>query len=419
MVKQTFNHSCPIKKIFVFLLLFFMLSACDYLTGGDDDCRSSIGEKYFSLRYLEEEEAKFLEIINEYRLSQNPPLTPLVSSATLNQAAYDYSVVMSRTGWFDHTGPDGSSPWERMCNGGHLPACNGSAVMGENIAAGYATARDVFEAWRSSPGHNANMLGEEFRAIGIGLANVEDGVMSWVWTTDFSSETDVNGCACSDGEISECEREGCGKGLKECLGLCQWSECAPPNFGIEICDGYDNDCNGLVDEGDVCHGCTPSKEVCDDKDNDCDHLVDEDNVCGTECEPSEEVCDGADNNCNGTIDEGCSCVEGSPQRVCGYDEGICRKGIQTCEGGVWSECEGAVAPRVEICDGMDNNCNGAIDEHVCQEVGEEDGGDESGGCGCVWAGEQKRVGVHWMIYSGLFFLVFQWLVNYKNKRKKN
>jgi hypothetical protein len=46
-----------------------------------------------------------------------------------------------------------------------------------------------------------------------------------------------------------------------------------------VCDGEDNDCDGLVDEDGVCDDCTPTEEVCDGEDNDCDGLVDEDGVC--------------------------------------------------------------------------------------------------------------------------------------------
>jgi len=351
-----------------------------------DETAGETGTQVFAVRYLEEEEAKFLTIINGYRTGQNPPLPALTSSATINQAAYDYSVVMSETGWFEHTGPDGSSPWDRMCAGGHTPACDGSAIMGENIAAGYTTAEAVFEAWRTSPGHNANMLTPEFLAIGIGLANVEGGLQGHAWTTDFSSVVDVDGCACREGEEEACESETCGSGIRTCLGLCQWGECGPPNPGVDVCDGYDNNCNGEVDEGDVCHGCEPELEVCDDEDNDCDGLVDEEGVCGNGCEPLEETCDANDNDCDGVVDEGCACPDGSPERTCGLDAGICRAGMQRCEGGAWSECAGALAPRLEICDGQDNDCDGAVDERAC---GIDDDGDDGGGKGgcAVAAGE--------------------------------
>ncbi len=81
----------------------------------------------------------------------------------------------------------------------------------------------------------------------------------------------------------------------------------------EICDGLDNNCNDLIDEGllNACGDCGPEpEEVCDGLDNDCDGLIDEGllNACG-DCGPEpEEVCDGLDNDCDGLIDEGDLCL---------------------------------------------------------------------------------------------------------------
>jgi hypothetical protein len=129
--------------------------------------------------------------------------------------------------------------------------------------------------------------------------------------------------------------------------------CTDP--GETVCDGVDDNCNGRVDEGlrNRCGNCgAEPPEVCNRIDDDCDGAIDEGGVCSG-CVSSPEVCDNLDNDCDTRIDEGVT-------RPCGTDVGECTVGFQTCVAGEFGACSG-VGPSPEVCDNLDNDCDGVVD----------------------------------------------------------
>jgi hypothetical protein len=166
------------------------------------------------------------------------------------------------------------------------------------------------------------------------------------------------GCACSPPgatrpcgtDVGECTAgtDRCVMGVIVCVGGVSGSD--------ETCNGRDDDCDGMVDEGDPGSGggCGSDVGVCS---TGVEHCVGGTIVCQGATGPTAEACDGADNNCNGEVDEG------NPEggRVCGVSAGTCETGREVCTGGALV-CTGAVGPTAEMCDGLDNDCDGSIDE---------------------------------------------------------
>lgn len=137
---------------------------------------------------------------------------------------------------------------------------------------------------------------------------------------------------------------------------------------VEFCDCNDNDCDGVVDEGLNCPDCNcqASAESCDGQDNDCDGYVDEGlrNACN-QCGPAlPELCNNLDEDCDGFVDEDVPGI-GMP---CGNDVGACQAGVYACVDGQ-VVCNGASEPLTEICDGVDNDCDGRAEEGAVNACG--------------------------------------------------
>ncbi len=133
---------------------------------------------------LDGEENAFLGLINQYRAANG--LGSLSLNTTLNEAAAWMSQDMGVHNYFSHTDSLGRDPFQRMAAFGYTY----NTWKGENLAAGVDSAQGAFDLWKSSPGHNANMLNVNFKVIGIARAFTAGSSFGWYWTTDFGGQAD-------------------------------------------------------------------------------------------------------------------------------------------------------------------------------------------------------------------------------------
>ncbi|MCI3224374.1 CAP domain-containing protein [Streptomyces sp. NP-1717] len=119
-------------------------------------------------------EAEVLALVNEERAKAG--CQPLRADTALNGLAEAFSKDMADRGFFDHTDPDGDTPWDRADEAGI------TNLGGENIARGQADAQAVMASWMASEGHRENILNCDYKTIGIGAHFAGGG--PW-WTQDF------------------------------------------------------------------------------------------------------------------------------------------------------------------------------------------------------------------------------------------
>jgi uncharacterized protein YkwD len=53
------------------------------------------------------------------------------------------------------------------------------AALGENVSAGYRSIPDALEGWMKSPGHCGNIMGPQFREVGLGAAHSSGDAYGW------------------------------------------------------------------------------------------------------------------------------------------------------------------------------------------------------------------------------------------------
>jgi len=181
----------------------------------------------------------------------------------------------------------------------------------------------------------------------------------------------------------------------------------------EVCDGIDNDCDGVVDDGvtttyyadadkDGYGDPGKSSEECEQPSGYVTDNTDCDDTTNKAFPGNEEICDKIDNNCDGTVDEGVTTTyyadidgdgygnEDMPVEDCSLPMGYSANS-DDCD-----DTDPTVNPAAdEYCNGVDDNCDGRIDEGTSAWDDDGDcycelgtcGGSSNAACGALNSGD--------------------------------
>jgi hypothetical protein len=245
---------------------------------------------------------------------------------------------------------------------------------------------------------------------------------NWVYAKNA-----IPGCVQGKCTIATCKFGFVDKN-KDPLDGCEY-QCTPT--GAEVCDGIDNDCNGTVDDGvklpgTICKDkgpCAGAQATClGTKGWQCNYdplkgvelqpcTKDADCGVGNSCDTAkgvcpgivvadEKLCDGVDGDCDGGVDDPWSnpVLPTAKGKECDLDaqpaKGVCRKlGIYVCDASKTkvacalrpctsnAQCTSTANPTLscvgnlcqpkaaspELCNGLDDDCNGKVDDAVTDE----------------------------------------------------
>ncbi len=160
------------------------------------------------------------------------------------------------------------------------------------------------------------------------------------------------GASCGTNGTFPCKKGAmqCVNGAMLCVGAIEPSS--------ELCNGQDDNCNGVIDDSTTDSGgsCGQSNtSPCKFGQTQCHNGA---LLCVGNVDPTIETCNGKDDNCNGTVDDNPSGVGTD----CGQsNDAPCKFGTTQCQAGA-IKCVGNVDPKTETCNGLDDNCNGTVDD---------------------------------------------------------
>jgi uncharacterized protein YkwD len=161
------------KSLFLYLLILIILvNGC---SKSDENSVIPSNEVVYGIN-----KSKMLNLINTYRSTgctcgtdKMPAVAKLIWNDKLGVSANKHTTDMASNNYFSHTSKDGRTMSDRINAVGYL-----WSALGENIANGQTTEKQVMESWINSPGHCANIMNGSFTDVGFARAQN-------YWTQNF------------------------------------------------------------------------------------------------------------------------------------------------------------------------------------------------------------------------------------------
>lgn len=171
------------RTLLLGLILLSLLSLPSISLAADDNGLASEAAQLAQVR-------KMYALVNAYRVANHRP--KLRADIKLTRGAKAYSQKMVQLDFYSHTEPDGGTFERRFLRSGYVPR-GWIWGGGENLAwtgSSDRPAERIFEMWKHSPNHRANMLLKDWKHMGAGLApgNPYHGDLGSTWTIWFGEK---------------------------------------------------------------------------------------------------------------------------------------------------------------------------------------------------------------------------------------